>query len=396
MARKNPLLSWRRRRSSVLLAITFVATILMAIQQLRAVHLVDRESPDGASAASLPEKLYFPQQPRIVPPPPRRSDNNSTFSACLLVADDNHYLLEWLAYHYLTLPLRYLVIASDPRAQTRPDTVVERWKKFMTIVQWKDPDFLPKHWVNRIPAEDDPVAKLMKHRERQRYFYPACFQFLKEAGRQWVMVIDVDEFAIQNRHFQNATTQYPTLLQAIENQYPANTTCITMPRLRFGNYEDGNSTGRLLAPPSFTDRDFLTYRFRWRAGLHSRGDNKLPKSMIHVGRIANFSRQETDAHRPVRSECPRRNLYTLNKDSPFAVHHYVGSEDQFRFRKDARDGTKTRSDQQLAKYNLIREAYDDSASRWLVSLVEQLGNHAVKELLEGVGDVHFTPAVHAQ
>jgi hypothetical protein len=383
-----------KRRSSLLLCVISIAGFMLAIQQI---HTAQTVSSDLASGA-ISRAIVTPEDPSQGvgwndnrPLIPIRNDNHSTFSACLLVADDNHYLIEWLAFHYHTLPLRYLVIASDPRARTLPDSVLDRWNQYMTIVQWKDQDFLPKNWVNRIPAEDDPVAKLMKHRERQRHFYPECFQFLKEADRNWVMVIDVDEFVMQNRHHENSTQLYPTLLRAIDNQYPSNNTCITMPRLRFGSFEDGNSTGKKLTPLGFQDRDFLTYRFRWRAGLHTRSDNKLPKSMINVGRIANFSRQDTDAHRPVRSECPRRNLYSLNKDSPFSVHHYVGSKEQFRFRKDARDGTKTRSDQQLVNYNRIKEDYDDSASGWLSFFVEDMGENTAKVLLEGVGNITFTP-----
>lgn len=389
----------KKRRSSLVLCIISTAIFLLAIQQIHTAQRLGSDLPVVASD-KLPSQIDSQgvgwkqgRRDHSLRIPPTRNDNNSTFSACLLVADDNHYLIEWLAFHYQTLPLRYLVIASDPRARTLPDLVLNRWSQHnnMTIVQWKDEDFLPQHWLNRVPAEDDPVAKLMKHRERQRHFYPECFQFLKDAGRQWVMVIDVDEVALQNRHYMNISNLYPTLLSAIQNQYPSNTTCITMPRLRFGNYEDGNATGKKLTPTGFQDRDFLTYRFRWRAGLHSRSDNKLPKSMIHVGRIANFSRQDTDAHRPVRSECPRRNLYTRNVDSPFSVHHYVGSQEQFRFRKDARDGTKTRSDQQLNNYNRIKENYDESATGWLSSFVQDLGPKTAKELLEGVGNISFTP-----
>ncbi len=41
-------------------------------------------------------------------------------AACLLIKDDNHLLIEWIAYHYLTLPLRYLVIAVDPDSFSSP------------------------------------------------------------------------------------------------------------------------------------------------------------------------------------------------------------------------------------------------------------------------------------
>ncbi len=381
-----------KRRSTLLLVAISSGILLVVFQQVYNLHSITRKDIDTPVVSTITTDTTQ-LHPEALETMILRDDNNFTGSACLLVADDNHYLIEWLAFHYHALPLRYLVIASDPRARTSPDWVLERWNKFITIVRWEDHHFLPKRWLHQIPSENDPIAKLIKHRERQRHFYPACFQFLKQAQRRWVTVIDVDEFAIQNTHYENDTQTFPTLLQAIQHQFPSNTSCITMPRLRFGNHEDANSTERKLAPPGFQDQDFLTYRFRWRAGLLSRHHNKLPKSMIHVGKITNFSRQDTDAHRPVRSACPRRNLYTLPKDSPFVVHHYVGSRQQFRFRQDARDGTNTRSETQLNNYNQIHEDYDLSACAWIPQFVKQVGNQTAETLLEGVGNVDYTPLI---
>eukprot|EP00934_Nitzschia_sp_Nitz4_P002195 Nitzschia sp. Nitz4//scaffold22_size323478//130152//131207//NITZ4_000527-RA/size323478-processed-gene-0.459-mRNA-1//-1//CDS//3329542995//2195//frame0 len=314
--------------------------------------------------------------------------------------------MEWIAYHYTTLPLRYLIVARDPRSRTSPKFILDRWEPYMTIERWNDKRFLPPEWLNRVPAENDPIAKLMKHRERQRNFYPACFEHLQAAGRQWVMVVDVDEFVVQNAHYQpkvgtsNSTLilrapppthSYPTFLQAIQHQAPynaSNTSCISMPRLRFGNFDNVSMT-QPLAPSPFSDTSLLTYRYRWRAALHNKKINRHPKSTIRVDRIDAFSRQETDAHRPVRSACPRENLYIANVDSPFVVHHYVGSKEQFRFRKDARDGTKTRSDEQLEAYGQIYQAYDTTASSWLPALIAQMGTETAQHLLKGVGNTTY-------
>jgi hypothetical protein len=119
--------------------------------------------------------------------------------------------------------------------------------------------------------------------------------------------------------------------------------------------------------------------------------------MIHLQRISqhstNFSRQDTDAHRPVRSECPQRNLYILNRASPFSVHHYVGSPEQFQFRRDARDGTKTRSDERLKGYGQVRAEIDESATGWLKELCDTVGYEQAKLWLEGVGNVSYTRMV---
>mmetsp|Transcript_38845 Transcript_38845/g.94042 ORF Transcript_38845/g.94042 Transcript_38845/m.94042 type:complete len:82 (+) Transcript_38845:465-710(+) len=53
--------------------------------------------------------------------------DSDSFSACLLIMDDNHYLIEWLAYHYQVMPLRRLIVLSDPKSRTTPLPILERW-----------------------------------------------------------------------------------------------------------------------------------------------------------------------------------------------------------------------------------------------------------------------------
>jgi len=202
---------------------------------------------------------------------------DSSFSACLLVMDDNHYLIEWLAFHYYTLPLRYLVIAVDSRSKTTPDSVLDRWKNLMTIVRWNDSNFLTKEWLHRNISEGDSKAKFILHRERQRHFYPSCFKHLKRRNRTWTTVVDIDEFVLANRHFANISKVKKqhlvssSLLSGI-HQLPEykNSACITMPRVRFGNYFDPTVMKKTCSPPGFNDMDFLTLRWRWRASLDSR------------------------------------------------------------------------------------------------------------------------------
>ena len=396
---------------------------------------------------------------------PRRNDNNSTFSACLLVMDDNHYLIEWLAYHYHTLPLRYLVIAVDPRSKTSPHSILKRWHPHhMTIVQWNDTHFLPKSWLKRLAAntnnntnnnntnnnnilEHDSIAKFVLHRERQRNFYPTCFAALKYVGRSWTLVSDIDEFIqinpnyyiynnnnmdpIHNHSTSTTTTtttthhhhhhhQRPTVIESIWDHYHQqqqdnniNNTltnpppCITIPRLQFGNYEqppiNTNDTTNATttttstsatsytsyAPHGFHDSDFLTLRWHWRAGLHSRKDNRNPKSIINLQQIPvqDLSREQTDAHRPVRTVCLKQHLYQLNRNSPWIIHHYIGTEQQYFFRNDARLGLKQRNRQRFQDYQHIQTAYDDSISGWLQHFVTTYGEKQSHLWLDGVGNV---------
>eukprot|EP00980_Cylindrotheca_fusiformis_P017592 scaffold5517_cov135-Cylindrotheca_fusiformis.AAC.22 len=188
---------------------------------------------------------------------------------------------------------------------------------------------------------------------------------------------------------------FQTSLMHVVQQSPQHSraACIAMPRVRFGNFEDINTTeNNVCSPAGFEDKDFLTLRWRWRAALHSRKDNRNPKSMIDVSKIerANFSRENTDAHRPVRSHCPRQDLYVLNRLSKFSVHHYVGTREQWSFRRDAREGMKQRTPSRFEEYNQVRHGLDDSVCGWLKDFCHTHGYEQARRWLEGVGNVSFS------
>ena len=96
------------------------------------------------------------------------------------------------------------VIAVDPRSKTSPKHVLDRWASYMTIVRWNDRHFMSHQWMpeNRdVVNENDATAKFVLHRERQRHFYPTCLAALRAANRTWTMVIDIDEYAVQNHNY---------------------------------------------------------------------------------------------------------------------------------------------------------------------------------------------------
>jgi len=64
-------------------------------------------------------------------------------SACLLVNDENPRLREWMAYHYLVLPLRSLTVAVDPASKNQPNEILSRWSDMgVDIKIWRDEDYL--------------------------------------------------------------------------------------------------------------------------------------------------------------------------------------------------------------------------------------------------------------
>ena len=87
------------------------------------------------------------------------------FAACLLLKDNNYALSEWLAYHWMTLPLKYLVVAVDPTGTTSPKEILDLWRNAgmgMEIILWNDVDY--NHWIN------ENLDDLHKHRSRQKHY----------------------------------------------------------------------------------------------------------------------------------------------------------------------------------------------------------------------------------
>jgi hypothetical protein len=71
-----------------------------------------------------------------------------SFGACLLIKDDNHLLIEWLAFHYHTLPLRDLTVLIDSGGKTSPMGLLDRWKGRMNIQVWNDTFFQGRYYRN--------------------------------------------------------------------------------------------------------------------------------------------------------------------------------------------------------------------------------------------------------
>ncbi len=137
-------------------------------------------------------------------------------AGCLLLKDDNDRLAEWLAYHWLTLPLKYLLVAIDPTGTTSPRHILEKWgaqndnkssnsttaststmnmnmnltTMGIEIEIWDDVDY--DHWIN------EELDEKHKHRDRQKRFLADCELYHKEKGRSWLAVIDPDEYITFN------------------------------------------------------------------------------------------------------------------------------------------------------------------------------------------------------
>jgi hypothetical protein len=350
------------------------------------------------------------------------SKSNESFSACLLTMEDDAIglLQEWLAYHYTTLPLRRLIVANDPRSRTSPSWLLERWKNRMEITEWTDRQFFPVTVRNRAMKDDAADTQegrlVILHRYRQRFFYVKCLRQLKRENKTMVALVDSDEFVnvppnvhwkhkakVQHgidqvmRHGTHITVM--EFLKRLRGYPPATLPCISMPRLLFGPYEDGNMTihrfdRHALDSIHASARDFMTLRWQWHGPLPlATTPNKTPgKAIVDVSRIPYSTLDFThmgDPHRPVRDCCDERDVWIFPVDSPLIVHHYVGRYDQWSFRNDPRkhgdDGQRRTRRQFEGFLRTLNATKDDSITGWLGDFVQQMdGPEEARWLMEGL------------
>ena len=348
------------------------------------------------NVTSLPNKPSIPFVPKQHSnKSPRNINYTDGAAACLLVMDDNHRLIEWLAYHYHTLPLRYLVIAVDPRSQTQPDKILQRWNATtnknnknnnkLTIIHWRsDADYMTPHemeraqnTVRRFFRKDQPSESLVRHRARQRIFYMKCLQHCQQQGRHWTAIIDTDEYLALNyqtiqRHYQRRTlapqqsnkqgtnvpptpppiTQPGSILTFLQQELErpdafANITspCLQIPRIRFGAKESRTEQVQQQVPTAFNGTLWETLRWRWHATEGNYGVNRISKTMLDLSRIDwDDLQQPVDSiHRPIQNLCGRRKLHIRKSEQALVIHHYLGTLEHYNFRNDARQG-KERSE----------------------------------------------------
>ena len=137
---KNDLQKMRVKLISLIFSHMLVAICYNELMQIVSFTLrVD----NGQLSASLNQKYSIHLSKRTMTKSATRLINpNETFSACLLVMDENFRLQEWLAFAYFTLPLRYVVIAIDPRSKQPPTEKLNifRTELNMTILEWRTLD----------------------------------------------------------------------------------------------------------------------------------------------------------------------------------------------------------------------------------------------------------------
>lgn len=200
------------------------------------------------------------------------SSNNNKFgpamSACLLIKDENPRLVEWLAYHYTVVKLRYLVVAVDPDSLISPQDILNRWKddRLMNIQTWKDENYMNQTELTlrlsrrlRAKQNNDMEEWIQLHRERQKTFLAQCNLYHQAQNRMWVLHIEIDEYISYNyvhdeqqeeplpasQQRRNLTPSTPIIDNFHSVQPPAEA-CVGMVRVMFGPKTNNNNVTNIV------------------------------------------------------------------------------------------------------------------------------------------------------
>jgi hypothetical protein len=398
-------------------------------------YLEDKQVPRNNNN----DEPRLPLPPKVEESSYYDKDNNNNnnndddgFGACLLIMDDNHFLIEWLAYHFYRLPLKHLIVAIDPKSKTSPSEILDRYRggdgmsKMMTIDEWGDEDYmmmldLEKH-ISQNASHHAQMVEL--YVVRQRMFYLQCMKTLKQANRTYVAIVDTDEFIVPNPnafeeynifhqlHLPNHTAAATTnnnhhhtiwdLLQMAKTQQQINGTrtpflqrllapCLPMARLQLSTKEEQtNVNATTMTRHGFDTRDFLTLRYQYHFGLKNHQKNRKVKSLIDLSQVPpdEFRLKYIHAHLAIKSRCRYTEEFLGNRKSPIVAHHYVGTWNQWTFRDDPRSWTrKKRGKYEALSGEGVLLHQEKAATMWLDGFVNKHGIDKAKALLQDVGYV---------
>mmetsp|Transcript_28107 Transcript_28107/g.68348 ORF Transcript_28107/g.68348 Transcript_28107/m.68348 type:complete len:519 (-) Transcript_28107:234-1790(-) len=286
-------------------------------------------------------------------------EGEESFSACLMIMDDNAHLIEWIAYHYTKLPLRRLIVGVDPRSQTSPTQILQRWTGLIDITEWHEVDFMPPELIDKHlhmdPSDHQGLTDLF--RQRQEHFYTRCMARLKYERKTWTAFIDTDEYILINKNAMSGYRVYPfeesnsevsktmTVLDGIQRMtsspattiqqqqqqdvdgkeektlptksqvYQQTSPCLAMARVAFGvkeseanQIQNGVPTfwGLRFLPTIFSPTNFQTMRWRYHSGRGAKKTNKISKSLLDVSQIESdlfVPHEQVMVHLPSKKYC---------------------------------------------------------------------------------------------
>lgn len=337
------------------------------------------------------------------------------FAGCLLLKDDNDRLSEWIAYHWLTLPLKYLIVAVDPTGTTSPKHILDEWRKAdmgMDIVLWDDADY--GHWI------DEELDDKHRHRDRQMRFTAECQRHHKAKGRDYVVIVDPDEFITYNviaddepqsilenidnfpelytkkkytqamrklrkdlpTYLANHITIFEYLRQHKAEEPWESEMCHLMVRLYFSAIE---------SDPAIIEKDnvskygldhnrFSTLRYFHHEERTIFGMNRYGKVLVNLKKTPwdELDRDMDSIHQPNYPSCKDPLKPYIN--GILRVHHYLGSWEQYFSRVDVR-----RTKEKYEEGNSVDAGVDFQLQDWLYRFLQIVGAEKSRKLLKYAG-----------
>jgi Glycosyl transferase family 2 len=371
-------------------------------------------------------------------------DDSDSLAACLLVKDDNDIINEWLAYHYYTMKLRYLVVAVDPTSQSSPASIFQRWRRLtnMTIVEWSDENFvsqeflqngyhIPPSTVNGNAAKSKwhqghelpeqviaDITVINNHRYRQLTFYTRCLRHMRRQNKTWVLHIDTDEYVVVNPFLRRNMQRFPdktfgpTTVSSSSNSdryglpstktpssifnffskgmmtddfmiQRSNHPCVSLPRLLFGSVE---ITGINI------DLDYSsleTLRWKYHASFNDTERNARPKVIIDISKIlpndeilssVPNNKNVFSIHRPSKRLCRGFDKIDITLFNKFPLT--INHYIGSKERYFARNDTR-RSIRAYESKAYIQNNIDDNwINEWINGFIQYVGQNIAHQLLE--------------
>jgi len=329
------------------------------------------------------------------------------------------FLIEWIAYHYHVVKLRHLIITMDPKSTTSPIKILERWsnKNYMTIEFWDESRYFDSSTHHNLTGVE-------VHRQRQKEFNVECLRSLKTQKKSWVLVTDSDEFVTINplllqeqerpldpKYRIEQPNSVHTFLQRILIPTPElniYTPCIPIHRRQYSAKEETTTTTPVVDDDAvFNPIHFLTLRWNYW------GSNKIDfpiatgktcplqykagptKVIIDLSRLRlqdlYHPAIEGNPHKPIESLCSQYDMYNVADQTGLIIHHYVGTQEQWDYRRNDHRGVGYR----MARYQAIHDHVGihtnqndyDTIQSWLKGFIQNVGTNEAILLLDEVGKI---------
>ena len=337
-------------------------------------------------------------------------DFSDSLSSCIMVMDDNHLLVEWIAYHYFVMNMRYLVVLPDPKSRFSPRPVLDRWRDKMTIVEWTYEDYMEEDHLKEAMAflnntSSTPEDAQVYHNKRQNEFLRQCAIHMKEHDRKWVSFHDVDEYYVINSNLvldaavrmQDPGGGMKLLLEVqgiLEPMYDMADIvvtkhylgpCVTTYRSMYGAVQSTEEEIKQDVPAFLDPRRFETLRWRHHK---SHRDPQDGKALLDVTRIefATLKRKDKDTFTRPHALIPSCPGIFYHSKAFLRINHYIGNWEYYSFRKnDGRAGARKNRSRWSRESSLKGGQTGDEARPWIAGFVRYMGDEETSRLLENCG-----------